>query len=181
MSIILALFQSLQIALIALLIIVCMLSNKYSSAPPQTLMRKTTLLLNIPLAIAKRWEKVVTLLICLSALSLVLRDLSNDLSLSWIYSLNFKFSCTWRPSRRSTDELFCWTSPSVTVRLGLLSLLYWLVVSNIVWVLPSYRIHKLNKVFVFGNYLPGLHIVEIGPQSEIETLDRNETAPSIWP
>ena len=82
MSIILALFQSLQIALIALLIIVCMLSNKYSSAPPQTLIKKTTLLLNIPLAIAKRWEKVVTLLICLSALSLVLRDLSHDLSLS---------------------------------------------------------------------------------------------------
>ena len=95
-----------------------MLSRR--SVPPHTLMRKTTLLLNIPLAIAYLWENVVSFLIYFKALSLVWRDFSNDL----------RFSCNCNPRSRSAVELYCFTAPIVTVRLKLFSLLFWLVITN---------------------------------------------------
>ena len=70
-SLMLTLFPTLHITLIALFIIICMDDIRYSSAPPQTLIWKITLLKKMPFPIASLCLNLVNFLICFRAFSLV--------------------------------------------------------------------------------------------------------------
>ena len=101
------------------------------------------------------WCKAQWYMPSLSQITLWLRLLSKDFSMSCRCSQNFKFLCSCRPSKRCTLELFCTLFPKLMVRLGLLSLPYWAVVSSMTCVLSkfTYKVEDRGSVRISNSDL----------------------------